>query len=62
MPNILLCLERSRKAARANKMQSNIPEPHAEPNTTSYSSVLVLSEEESSTNQLNELFLADNCK
>lgn len=31
MPNILLCLERPRKAACAYKRQSNILEPHLEP-------------------------------
>lgn len=56
MPNILLCLERSRKAAHANKMQPIIPEPQPKPNTASYSSVVVLNEEVSSTDPLNELF------
>lgn len=37
MPNSLLCLERSREATHANKMQCNIPELHPDPNTIIYS-------------------------
>lgn len=43
MLNILLRLERSRKAIHANKMQSNIPELHPDPSTTIYNSTPVLS-------------------